>query len=117
MLQQTASRRTRLTIRRDREGIRTCFLEGSVWRKGGCLSRKNHNYLFYKLKWDLDCSQKRLPIKLKNRHGGGQGLNKLDFQPNLSSGFPVHLKTHFRLLEPIIDGRPPAHIASGSERT
>ncbi len=57
-------------------GIRTCFLEGSVWRKGGCLSRKKHHYMLYRPKWDLDCSQKRLPIKLKNRHGGSQDFKK-----------------------------------------
>ncbi len=83
-------------------GIRTCFLEGSVWRKGGCLSRKKHHYILYRPKWDLACSQRRLPIKLKNRHGGSQDFKKMRFSAEFERGFPVHLKTHFRLLERII---------------
>ncbi len=56
-------------------------------------------------RWDLGCSQKRLPIKLKNRHGGRQDYKKMRFSAKFERGFPVRLKTHFRLLGPIIGGR------------
>ena len=66
---------------------------------------KKHNYMLYRLKWDLDSSQKRLPIKLKNRYDGRQDFIKMRFSAEFEPGFPVRLKTHFRLLEPIIGGR------------
>ena len=91
------------------EVIRTCLLEGSVWRKDGCLSIRKRQYVLDRLQWDLDCSQKRLPIKLKNRQGGSQNFIKMRFSAKFERGFPVSLKTHFRLLEPIIGGRPPVH--------
>ena len=62
--------------------------------------------MLYRPKWDFGCSQKRLPIKLKNRHGGCQDFKKMRFSAKFERGFPVRLKTHFRLLEPIIGGRP-----------
>jgi hypothetical protein len=61
--------------------------------------------MLYRPKWDLDCSQKRLPIKLKNRHGGSQEIKKMIFSAKFERGFQVRLKTHFRLLEPITVGR------------
>lgn len=68
-----------------------------------CQEKKH--YLWYRPKWNLDCSQKRLPIKLKNRHGGSQDFKKMRFSAEFELGFPVRLKTLFRLLEPIIGGR------------
>ena len=61
--------------------------------------------MLYRLKWNLDSSQKRLPIKLKNRHDGFQDFKKMRFKAKFERGFPVRLKTHFRLLELIIGGR------------
>ena len=66
---------------------------------------KKHHYMLYRPKWNSDCSQKRLPIKLKNRHDGSQEFKKMRFSAKFERGFPVRLKTHFRLLESIIGGR------------
>ena len=86
--------------------IRTCFLGGSVWRKDGCLSRKIDHYMLYRPNWNLGCSRKRLPIKLKNRQWWEPGFYKMRFSAEFERGFPVHFKTHFRLLQPIIAVRP-----------
>jgi len=51
--------------------------------EGGCLSRKIHHYMSYRPKWNLDYSQKRLPIKLKNRHGGSQDFKKMGFSAEI----------------------------------
>ena len=61
--------------------------------------------MLYGPRWDLYCSQKRLPLKLKNRHGSAKILKKMKFSAKFERGFPVRLKTHFRLLGPIIGGR------------
>jgi hypothetical protein len=85
--------------------------------EGFCMSRKKHHIMLYRPKWDLECSQKRVSIKLRNRHAGNQDFKKMRFSAKFERGSPVRRKTHFRLLEPIIDGRPPAHRGSGSERS
>ena len=57
----------------------------------GCrLSRKKHRYMLFRSKRDLDCSQKRVPIKLKNRHGGAKILKNEIFSRILTwiSGTP-----------------------------
>lgn len=63
--------------------------------------------MLYKPKWDLNYNQKQVSIKLRNRHGGNQDFKKMRFSAKFERGLPVRLKAHFRLLEPIIDGRPP----------
>jgi hypothetical protein len=63
--------------------------------EGWLFVKKKHHYMLYRPKWDLDCSQKRLPIKLKNRHGGSQDFKKMRFSAEFERGFPLRLKTHF----------------------
>jgi hypothetical protein len=38
--------------------------------EGWLFVKEKHHYMLYRPKWDLDCSQKRLPIKLKNKAWG-----------------------------------------------
>ena len=71
----------------------------------GCLSRKKCHYMLFGPKWDLNFDQKRLSIKLRNRQGGKQDFKKIGFSAKFERGLPVRHQTHFRSLEPIIDGR------------
>ena len=50
--------------------------------------------MWYRPKWDLDCSQKRVSIKLRNQHAGNQDLKKMNFSAKFERGSPVRRKTH-----------------------
>jgi hypothetical protein len=66
---------TLLSFKKMAGPIRTRFLEGRVKRKGGFCQEITQLYdMLYRPKWGFDCSQKRLPIKLKNRHGRSQDI-------------------------------------------
>ncbi len=67
------------------------LFEKMCMSKGGLFVKKNTPLHVYRSKWDLDCGQKRVSIKLKNRHGGCQVLKKMRFSDKFERGFPVRL--------------------------